>query len=165
MSEETAKAEKPPATELVQSVLMVTPMDDRCLNVLQQKLADRIDALTSHELISVPRAIKRFLAFLDQSPLLGAALDELRNTRPPDWVQGQLDQLRASFPVEGENDLDAAVIGYFALKEFGKHFNIIIQTSRYFGEAKGDDAYLKRFWKLFLEPLSFYLREALPIGA
>ena len=82
VSEETAKAEKPPATELVQSVLMVTPMDDRCLNVLQQKLADRIDALTSHELISVPRAIKRFLAFLDQSPLLGAALDELV-TRDP----------------------------------------------------------------------------------
>ena len=41
-------------------------------------------------------------------------------------MKGQLDQLRASFPVEGENDLDAAVIGYFALKEFGKHFNIII---------------------------------------
>jgi hypothetical protein len=135
--------------------------DEIYLNALQRKLADRIESLTSHELDSTPLAIKRFLTFVEQSPLLCGILDELRSKRPSCWISGQLEQLRASLPIGGENDLDAAIIGYYVLRDFGNHSNIIVQTSRYYGEAHDDNTYLQRFWKLFLEPFRLFLTEAL----
>ena len=134
-------------------------MDDRMLNSLRQELDRRVEFLRKVEFHLFSPTVARFLKFLWKSPVFRGIIEELLIKTNTDVCRRKVASLFKA-AVVGDNDEEAATLGFYALQNFAAEVSTQNVAALY-GNLRREQNPLDCHRDLFLEPFYQYLVEQL----
>lgn len=136
-------------------------MQDKYVQSLRYKLQKRVRRANSAKAAFLVPSLKMLFGFIESSPLLAAVRDDLLARSTAMEIEGKVGRLLKGEVIFGENEVEAAAIGYQILKQFidGPETVNFLDMANHWGIPSEFDEAFDFARTTFLEPFYEYLDE------
>mgnify|MGYP006954410592 CR=1 FL=1 len=138
-------------------------MQDKFVQAIRYKLQKRVRRLNSADYAHFLFLLRSFLRYVDDSPILSGARDELLARAARHNPQTTVDQILGGEAQFAEAEDEAAAVGYLLLRAVAdtqdQYMQKLTTLGRIYGAENKFDEHVEKIRDLFLEPFYEYIDE------